>query len=83
MKMRLRDILNKLMWHVGLENYNIVILHRGAPEDKKTIPGSKIKSVKSSYFTYIEHETEVVIPFHRIIEIRSNDGEILWRSRRL
>ncbi|MFQ6074945.1 MAG: RNA repair domain-containing protein [Candidatus Bathyarchaeia archaeon] len=83
--MRIRDILNKVLWTASnnIANYEVTFIHRGAPMDRKTILLSSIMVVKSSWFTYIgEGEEEVPIPFHRIIEIRNvKTGQVLWSKR--
>ena len=71
------QVLNKLKWKGGLESCEIVILHRGAPEDRKTIPGSKVTEIKRSYFSY-KNGRETTIPLHRIREIRLEE-KILWK----
>ena len=49
-----------------LSNFVVVIKHRGAPGDKKEIPGSEITEVKKNGF-YVE---STFIPAHRIIELK-------------
>ena len=82
--MIIRDILNKIFWDPK-ENrldYEVVYIHRGAHMDKKRLPLSLIKEVKSSWFIYdSETEGEVVIPFHRILEIINiKTGKTIWRK---
>ena len=82
--MILRDILNKIFWDPK-ENkldYEVVYIHRGATMDQKRLALSLIKEVKSSWFIYNhESEGEVVIPFHRIIElINIKTGQKIWRK---
>ena len=84
----LKNILNKLFWGVqtgdSAENYVIVYRHRGAPGEAKQILASDIRKLGKSYFTLsnqIDGE-ETVIPFHRVLEIRSLlDGKVLWKKR--
>ena len=71
------QVLNKLKWKGGLESCEIVILHRGAPGDRKAIPGSKVTEIKRSYFSY-KNRRETTIPLHRILEIRLEE-KILWK----
>ncbi|MFX0069303.1 MAG: RNA repair domain-containing protein [Promethearchaeota archaeon] len=82
--MRIRDILNRLRWHPeeDIQDYEITFTHRGAFQDRKTIHAEEIDEILSSYFTYKEREETVVIPFHRILEIRNRKtGEITWKKR--
>lgn len=71
--------LNRLKWTGKLRDCEIIILHRGAPEDKKIIQGEKVTEVKKSYFLY-KNEREVFIPLHRVLEIRLK-GETLWKRK--
>lgn len=71
------EVLNRLKWKGGLESCEIIILHRGAPGDRKTIPGSKVIEIKRSYFSY-KNGRETTIPLHRIREIRLEE-KILWK----
>ena len=83
-----RNILNRLRWDSkeSADNYVITYRHRGAPGDVKRLKASRISRLGKSYFTVSEesaHDTEVTIPFHRILEIRNvKDNSVLWRSRR-
>jgi uncharacterized protein (UPF0248 family) len=49
-----------------LSDLEIVIRHRGAPEDKKLVSGGRIARVSRRGF-WIE---ETFIPAHRILEVR-------------
>jgi len=71
------EALNRLKWKGGLERCEIVILHRGAPGDRKAIPGSTVTEIKRSYFSY-KNGKETTIPLHRIREIRLEE-KILWK----
>jgi uncharacterized protein (UPF0248 family) len=72
------DILNKIKWTSGLEKCEIVILHRGAPDNRKIISGNKIIDIKRDRFWYINRE-ETVIPMHRILEIKL-EGTVVWKK---
>jgi len=86
-KMKIKEIFNKILWDPREKerknDYEIVFIHRGAYQDRKTIPVTMIKEVKSSMFIYVnEIGEETYIPFHRILEIRNRKtGEILWSKR--
>ncbi|MDY6966811.1 MAG: RNA repair domain-containing protein [Halobacteriota archaeon] len=75
----IRELLNKIKWTDKLENYEIEILHRGAPKDRKIIPGERITEIRKGYFSY-QNRMEVTIPYHRVREIRRKDGEIIWKK---
>jgi uncharacterized protein (UPF0248 family) len=68
------QVLNRLKWAGKLSQAELVIVHRGAPGDRKTIPGSQIEEVKKSYFSV----GSKVIPNHRILEVRVK-GRIVWK----
>ena len=72
--------LNKLKWTGKLDKAEIVILHRGVPNDRKTIPGSSITEVKKGYFSFEAGGRETTIPNHRIREIRLDDKTIWKRN---
>jgi len=78
-----KEILNRLFWdsRLKLQDHAISFIHRGAPGDIKTIPCSSVKRAAKSWFLYAEGEREVLIPYHRITEIKNlRTGEILWRK---
>jgi len=72
-------VLSKLKWVGGLEDCEIVILHRGAPGNRKTIPGKDVTEVKKSYF-YYKNKKETCIPLHRVLEVRLK-GKVIWKRR--
>jgi uncharacterized protein (UPF0248 family) len=54
-----------------LSDFIVVILHRGAPGDRREIDGVRIKTVQKDGFWYInEFNEEVFIPGHRILELK-------------
>ncbi len=75
-------VLGKLLWKGGLPKTEIIIIHRGAPENKKTIPGRSVTEVKKSYLVYVtDVDEETTVPLHRIMEVRF-DGKIVWKRVR-
>lgn len=62
-----RDVLNRLKWEDGksLLDAEIVILHRGACEDRLRIPGKDVTAIGHIFF----ETTDATIPFHRVLEI--------------
>lgn len=71
------ETLNRLKWKGGLEDCEIIILHRGVPGDKKLIHGKNVTEVKKSYF-YYRNEKETYIPLHRVLEIRLGE-KVIWK----
>ncbi len=81
--MRIRDFLNRIFWdpRENRTDYEVIFIHRGAYMDRKSLPCTAIKEVRSSWFIYeTPEEGEVLIPFHRIIEIRNlKTGKTAWK----
>ena len=73
------NVLGKLKWAGELKSCEIIIRHRGAPNDKKTIQGKNITEVKKSYFLYT-NDRETFIPLHRILEINVK-GKLIWKKK--
>jgi uncharacterized protein (UPF0248 family) len=63
MKSELVERINKLIWTDQIQNYEFVIVHRGAPNDEKVIEGEDIEEFKNR-FLILENGTH--IPTHRI-----------------
>lgn len=81
----IRKILNRLKWdsEKNISDYEILFLHRGAPDDLKTYPADKIKEIKISYLLFSDdvQEEDVIIPFHRIRRIyNKKTKEIIWEK---
>ncbi len=74
------QVLNRLKWQGGLEKCEVIILHRGAPGDRKAISGSKLTGLDRHYFYYSDGGRETTIPLHRIQEVRL-EGETLWKRK--
>ncbi|MCS7386961.1 MAG: RNA repair domain-containing protein [archaeon GB-1867-005] len=82
---RIREILNRIFWHPNEDpkKYEIVFVHRGAPNNLKVIPAWCIVKVNPGSFEYSIGGEYARIPFHRIVVIRDvKSGKIVWRSRR-
>ena len=74
------ETLNRLKWKGELPGCEVVILHRGAEDDRKLIHGTDITAVKRSYITCRHEKGESFIPLHRVLEIR-HGGKVLWKRR--
>lgn len=77
----IRETLNKIKWSTkgGLSDCEIIITHRGAPGDIKTIQGRGIKDVAPRALIIEEDGEEIIIPFHRIRQIRKG-GLVVWQK---
>ncbi|RLJ06255.1 MAG: hypothetical protein DRP13_02990 [Candidatus Aenigmatarchaeota archaeon] len=72
------QVLNKLKWTGKIGEAKIIILHRGAPENKKTVYGKNIKELKKSYFIY-KNKEETFIPLHRVLEVWVKN-RLVWKK---
>ena len=74
-------VLGRLLWKGRLGDTEVVILHRGAPEDRKVVSGSSIVSVRKSCLVYRDNSgRETTIPLHRVLEVRL-DGKPEWKRK--
>ncbi len=81
----IRRILNRIIWHPKEDprKYEIVFIHRGAPNNLKIIPMWCVTKINPGSFEYTLGNESARIPFHRIVEIRERISKrIVWRSRR-
>ena len=83
MKGKIREILNKIRWNDvdNFQDYKILYIHRGAPNDQKEVNYSLIIDITASFFVYQDDllDEPTYIPFHRILEIKNvKKNEILW-----
>ena len=79
----IRGILNRIFWdqRENRGDYVVTFIHRGAYMNRKVIPCSLIKEVKASWFSYESEGEEVIIPFHRILEIKNvKNGKLVWKK---
>jgi len=54
-----------------LKDFIVVILHRGAKDDRKEIDGERITKVQKDGFYYLNrHDETIFIPAHRILELK-------------
>ena len=76
--MKPRDVLNRLKWYEkNLKRASVVILHRGAPGDRREIKGKDIENLGKGFMSVRSAEGEVEIPYHRILKIEV-DGKVVW-----
>lgn len=83
MELTIRNLLNQLVWdpRENRAEYELTYVHRGEPDGIKTITCDMIQTVEASWFTYIDTEEEVLIPFHRIRKIKHLETQrILWKK---
>ena len=83
----LKNVLNKLRWdeRERADQYLITYRHRGAPADVKQVRASKIRRLGNSFFTLADEfdSEETIIPFHRVIEIRNlQEDVVIWKDRK-
>lgn len=77
-----REVLNRLKWGGTnrLQSANVIILHRGAPNDRRVIDGTEIIELGSGFMRVVAPEGEVEIPYHRILQIEVG-GRVIWKKR--
>lgn len=77
--MRPREVLNMLKWHPEyvFEEYTVVYVHRGAPNNEKSVSCGDIEDMEHSDFV-IEEGTH--IPYHRVLRILDKEGKVFWKK---
>ncbi len=87
MYMPLKDIFS--LYRFGkdkkLSDLKVSIIHRGAPNDKKTIDFAKtgVLIFRGHFEWFDKKENEIVyIPFHRILEIKAKGKTIYKKAAR-
>ena len=76
----IREILNKLKWTNQIDDYVLVFISRGSPNNEEVIDLSKVISISRDGFTYISgNGKETYIPYHRVILIKRKDGTVIFR----
>ncbi len=76
-----RKKLLELKWHPqkSLEGIEITYLHRGAPGDMLKVAGRDVVRLEKSFFVITRNGKEVMMPYHRILELRK-DGSVIWEK---
>ncbi len=75
----IRDVLNKLKWTNQINNYVVVYVSRGSPNNEEVIELSRVITISRDGFTYMgDRGRETYIPYHRVIEIRHRDGTVIF-----
>jgi len=74
-----RNILNEIKWkkNHNFDDVEIIIIHRGAPNNTKKLLGNQITKIGRS-FVYTNHS---MIPLHRIIKISLGDKNYFKRKQ--
>ncbi|MCS7097770.1 MAG: DUF504 domain-containing protein [Candidatus Methanomethyliaceae archaeon] len=72
----IRDVLNKIKWTSGLNGVEIIIIHRGNPNNMKIIKGEEIIDIAPRAIIC----ENAIIPYHRVICIKK-DGLEVWRKK--
>ena len=61
-----KEVLNKIKWSKDIKKSELWYLHRGAPDDTMIISG---KDIIALHHSFMELESETMIPYHRILKI--------------
>ncbi|MGC9180286.1 MAG: DUF504 domain-containing protein [Vulcanisaeta sp.] len=77
----IRDILNKLKWTNQLDNYVLIYVSRGSPNNEEGLELSRITVISRDGFMFVSRDgKETYIPYHRVVEIRRKDnGAVIFR----
>ncbi len=75
----IRDILNKLKWTNQLDNYVLIYVSRGSPNNEEVLELSRITVISRDGFMFVSRDgKETYIPYHRVVEIRRKDGTVIF-----
>ncbi len=81
----LRDLLNRARWRdANLHALELIVVHRGAPGDRRTVPGALVTDVGAAGVTLAparENEEATFLPYHRFLALRGPEG-LLWDTAR-
>lgn len=76
--MSIRDTLNDHKWNrQDLDAIELLVVHRGAPNDQRVIPGSQIESIHAGgvmVFSALSLDGLHFLPYHRVLELRAQAG---------
>lgn len=77
----IRAIINRLKWSSegGLSDCEIIILHRGAPGNLRSINGRSIKDVAPRALICEDCGEETLIPYHRVRLIKKGTKTV-WAN---
>lgn len=88
MPVPLRELLNDHKWHhQDLRELDILVVHRGAPNDQRVVAGWAIQEVTATgivldgFLGGLDDATgeSTFVPYHRFLEVRRG-SEVLWRK---
>lgn len=77
----IRNILNTAKWrNQNLHQLSIVVTHRGAPNERRSVLGSRIAKIEGEGILVKDPEegTKAFLPYHRVIEMRDDEGALVW-----
>lgn len=78
----LRELLNEAQWKTGqLHAWRVDIVHRGAPDDRRTVVGSRIVHVTSVGVEVFGDDSDsdtVFLPYHRFLQVCGAAGQVVW-----
>lgn len=81
MTLSLRDLLNRARWSdANLHALELVVVHRGAPGDRRTVSGALVSDVGAVGVTLApahDDEEAPFLPYHRFLAVRGPEG-LLW-----
>lgn len=73
----IEEVLKRIFFGGDKADYVVYIKHRiGKDEVLQPIPGEAIRDVRRGYI-YVGEDT--VIPYHRVVEVRRKNGELVYK----
>lgn len=74
--------MNGLKWHHhALERVRISYVHRGAPDDERTVSGADVVDLGPSFMELRSDDAmPAMVPYHRVLRIVL-DGAMVWERR--
>lgn len=74
--MTLHELLSRMEWGEGipLEELEFVVVHRGAPGDRRVLAAPEVVGRDRSY---LHLEGGAAVPYHRVVEVR-HGGRVIW-----
>lgn len=80
MSLSLRELLNRARWRDGaLHALELVVVHRGAPGDRRVVSGARVTDVGAGGVTISperDDEDETFLPYHRFLAVRGERGAV-------
>ncbi|AFZ70542.1 hypothetical protein Calag_0801 [Caldisphaera lagunensis DSM 15908] len=77
---KIKDIISKAIYSDKKETYTITYIDRTNDYGIRLLQITTDEVFAVSNWAITLNDNETVIPIHRIVEIKDNDGKILWKK---